>query len=172
MAHIQLSSRNPVILVVATLLVALTAVAAEVRAASAQARPFDVLTGWWIGHGRLGFKDGKTENVKCRATYTLTNTKGTKLRQVVRCASASGKIEVESIVSYDGKALGGEWRERTYNVAGSLKGDLIPGGFRVAVTGQQLNAEMTIAVRQNRHVVEIRFVNNTLLGLSMIFGRG
>ncbi|MFA9474215.1 MAG: hypothetical protein ACERJ2_06570 [Filomicrobium sp.] len=32
---------------------------------------FQNLLGWWSGTGRLGFKDGKREAVKCRATLPL-----------------------------------------------------------------------------------------------------
>jgi hypothetical protein len=157
----------------AALVLAMLAVPAErVAAAADRDRPFDSLAGWWIGQGRLGFKEGKTEAVKCRATYKLTDANGRKLHQTVRCASASGKVEIESSILSDGKSLSGTWSEQTYNISGELSGQLVPAGFRVAVAGDQISAEMTIAVREQRHIVEIRFVDSTLLGLTMMFSRG
>ena len=32
------------------------------------------LLGWWTGKGRLGFSNGKTEGVKCRATHRRAQT--------------------------------------------------------------------------------------------------
>src|SRR5512137_1756509 len=53
------------------------------------------LPGRWAGEGRLGFKDGKAESVTCRATY-FAATDAPGLKQTIRCASASGKIELKS----------------------------------------------------------------------------
>ena len=132
--------------------------------------PFDALLGWWIGKGRLGFTSGKTEEVKCRATYVLADNND-RLRQVVRCASPSGKVEVESTIAAAGDSLSGTWRERTYNFNGQLEGQTVPNGFRVAVTGDDVKANMTVLVRGDRHVVEIQFSESTLVGLTMIFRR-
>ncbi len=132
--------------------------------------PFDALVGWWIGKGRLGFTNGKTEEVKCRATYVLAD-KANNVRQVVRCASPSGKVEVESAISAQGGRLSGNWRERTYDFNGALDGKLLPSGFRVAVTGDDVKANMTVLVRGDRHVVEIQFSESSLVGLTMIFTR-
>ena len=158
-----------------------TVVAAGILVLSAQKLPvlaqadvaaaFRPLLGWWIGDGRLGFRNGKTETVKCRATYRSLQT-GQELRQVVRCASASGKVEVESLIALKGKQLSGIWNEKTYNFAGNISGSTVPGGFRVRVSGSDINANMTVIVRGNRHLVEIQFSNSTLIGLTMVFNRG
>ena len=132
--------------------------------------PFDALLGWWIGKGRLGFTNGKTEEVKCRATYVLAD-ESDRLRQVVRCASPSGKVEVESAITAEGDSLTGTWRERTYNFEGQLDGQTVPNGFRVVVKGEDVKANMTVLVRGNRHVVEIQFSESALVGLTMIFTR-
>ncbi|MCH9764422.1 MAG: hypothetical protein K0U34_00300, partial [Alphaproteobacteria bacterium] len=42
-------------------------------AQSQSADPFAQLPGRWVGEGRLGFKSGDVENIKCRATYFLEN---------------------------------------------------------------------------------------------------
>src|SRR5687767_9679916 len=38
-------------------------------AAVQKSAPFKELPGRWVGEGRLGLKEGKTEKVQCRATY-------------------------------------------------------------------------------------------------------
>src|SRR5262245_43411810 len=58
--------------------------------------PFGPVAGWWGGQGRLRFKDGKQEQVKCRTTYFVSGD-GSDLKQTIRCASGSGKIEVTSL---------------------------------------------------------------------------
>ena len=138
--------------------------------ATQKADAFRPLLGWWTGKGRLGFTNGKTEDVKCRATYRLTEA-GDGLRQVLRCASASGSVEVRSTVLRQGDQLSGTWSEKKYNFDGQVTGKIIPHGFRVSVDGSGLKANMTVMVREKRHVVEIQFVESSLIGLTMIFSR-
>lgn len=139
-------------------------------AAPQQSDAFQPLLGWWVGQGRLGFKNGKTEDVKCRATYRRTET-GDGIRQALRCASASGAIEVKSTVLRQGDELSGTWSETKYNFEGEVTGKVIPRGFRVVVSGAGVKANMTVLVREKRHVVEIQFVESALIGLTMIFAR-
>ena len=139
--------------------------------ANQAAHPFDNLIGWWIGQGRLGFKGGKTENVKCRATYRRVADPD-KVAQTVRCASPSGKVEIKSDITHADGRLNGVWRERTYELSGKLDGRVIPGGFRVRVAGQDLSANMTVFVKGERQIVEIQFRNSTLIGLTLLFNRG
>jgi hypothetical protein len=56
-----------------------------VSAAVAQGTsPFTKLAGRWLGEGRLGYAGGKTETVKCRVTYVVTESKAT---QTIRCST-------------------------------------------------------------------------------------
>jgi len=145
--------------------------ATGVQAADTNVDNFDRLKGWWIGTGRLGFTNGKTEEVKCRATYDVRKTENQDIRQVVRCASPSGNVEVESFIEQNGEALTGTWIEKRYELAGELNGSVLPDGFRVMVNGKRLTAEMTITLRKDKHIVEIQFMDGRLLGLSMVFAR-
>ena len=135
--------------------------------------PFTALPGWWSGEGRLVFKDGKQEQVKCRATYFVEG-EGSELKQTVRCASGSGKIEVISNVKHEAGKLSGTWTETIYNMTGELAGDVTPRGFRVAVKGGEtgLNANMEIMVRETRQLIEIQFFSETLLGLTLLLEKG
>jgi hypothetical protein len=160
----------------AALALGLAAVAAvpAVNAAPQSVGPFSTLEGWWGGKGRLRFTDGKTEDVKCRATYFVEG-EGHHLRQNIRCASASGKIEVKSAVRHTEGKLEGEWTEEMYNVSGVLSGDVTERGYRVSVQGtdgSSLSANMEIIVKDKRQMVEIQFFSETLIGLTLLLSKG
>lgn len=135
------------------------------------AGPFRDILGWWIGNGRLGFKDGKRETVKCRATYRWDES-NLQLLQAIRCASPSGKVEIVGNVRETGGELRGTWAEKTYELSGELSGNVFPGGFRVKVAGDQVNASMTVFLKDGRQFVEIQFHEGTLLGLTLVLTRG
>lgn len=148
--------------------------APAVNAAPQSVGPFASIEGWWGGIGRLRFTDGKTEDVKCRATYFVEN-EGHQLRQNIRCASASGKIEVKSVVRHAEGKLNGEWTEEMYNVTGVLDGEVTPRGYRVSVQGTEgssLSANMEIIVKDRRQMVEIQFFSETLIGLTLLLNKG
>ena len=141
-------------------------------AAVQKSAPFKELPGRWVGEGRLGLKEGKTEKVQCRATY-FVNPAGNELKQNIRCASASGKIEVKSLVnaSKDGK-LSGTWNELVYNLGGEMTGEVTERGLRIIVRAGDLTANMDVIVMNDRQVVEIQFFNSTLRGLTLILKKG
>lgn len=132
---------------------------------------FENLLGWWGGKGKLFFRDGQREDVKCRATYRWEQD-AAKLLQSVRCASASGKVEVKAEIWEVGDNLKGVWSETTYEFSGDLEGKFQPKGFRVKVKGNKVQANMTVIADGDRQIVEIQFHDNALLGLTMIFERG
>jgi len=135
------------------------------------ASPFKDLPGRWVGEGRLGLKDGKVESVKCRATYFLSKD-ANELKQNIRCASASGKIEVKSIVTHKSGVLSGTWNELIYNLGGDLTGTVTPRGFRISVRSSDLAANMDVIVMNERQIVEIQFFGSALLGLTLILQKG
>jgi hypothetical protein len=134
--------------------------------------PFKDLPGRWVGEGRLGLKEGKAEAVKCRATYFLSDSGLDELKQNIRCASASGKIEVKSIVAHKAGQLSGSWNELIYNLGGDLSGEVTPRGFRISVRGSDLTANMEVILREAKQIVEIQFFDSALLGLTLILEKG
>jgi len=138
---------------------------------AADGSPFKELPGRWVGEGRLGLKDGKTEQVKCRATYFLSDSTD-ELKQNIRCASASGKIEVKSVVDHREGKLSGTWNELIYNLGGELRGEVTPRGFRISVRGSGLTANMEVIVLEGRQIVEIQFFDSALRGLTLILQKG
>jgi len=142
------------------------------RVATAQdASPFVKLAGRWLGEGRLGIKDGKTEAVKCRVTYFVSD-EGQQVRQTIRCASESGTVEVQSTVTHASGALKGSWKELSRDWSGELSGSVTPNGFRVGIRGSELNANMEIIVKDNRQIIEIQFMNSSLIGLTLVLTKG
>jgi hypothetical protein len=129
------------------------------------------LPGRWVGEGRIGLKDGKTETVKCRATY-FVNGAGDELKQNIRCASASGKIEVKSLVNAKDGKLSGTWNELVYNLGGEMTGEVTQRGLRIVVRAGDLTANMDVIVMNDRQIVEIQFFNSTLRGLTLILKKG
>lgn len=154
-------------------LAAILSFAPNFAAAAPPGSAFASFPGRWTGEGRLGFKDGKTEAVTCRATYFVDETSG-DLSQNIRCASPSGKIEVKSHVSEKDGLLSGTWNELIYNMSGELTGKVTKAGFLVAVRGtgeSDLNATMDILVKDTRQIVEIHFNSSTLLGLTLVLAK-
>jgi hypothetical protein len=128
------------------------------------------LPGLWTGQGRLGFKDGKAETVTCRATY-FAATDAPGLKQTIRCASPSGKIELKSRLEEKDGALSGEWSEEMYNLKGALQGKVTERGLVVTVKGDDLNANMDVIVKDDRQIVEIQFHNTSLIGITLVLKR-
>lgn len=136
------------------------------------ARPFKNLPGRWVGQGRLGFKSGDVENIKCRATYFVEN-EDRFLRQNIRCASASGKVELKSEITHENDdTLTGSWRELLYNLKGELEGSVTKRGFRIKVSGKDLRAHMEVITKDNRQIVEIHFDSETLIGMTLVLKKG
>jgi hypothetical protein len=133
--------------------------------------PLESLEGRWVGEGRLGVKGNPTEQVKCRVTYHYARD-GDQLRQTIRCASAGGNVEVRSVVSHEGGKLTGSWQEMVREMSGDLAGTVTPRGFKVAVRGESLNANMDIMLVNAKQVIEIQFVDSSLIGLTLVLERG
>jgi hypothetical protein len=133
--------------------------------------PFEALLGRWVGEGRLGVRGSATEQVKCRVTYARLAS-GDQLRQSIRCASAGGNVEVQSVVSHSGGILTGSWKELVRNWSGDLSGAVTPKGFRVAVKGESLRANMDIILIDARQVIEIQFIDSSLIGMTLVLEKG
>src|SRR5262245_26422054 len=133
--------------------------------------PFEALVGRWVGEGRLGVRGGASEQVKCRVTYARLPA-GDQLRQSIRCASAGGNVEVVSLVSHEGGRLAGSWQELVRNWSGDLSGSVTEKGFRVAVRGENLSANMNIILINAKQVIEIQFINSSLIGMTLVLEKG
>src|SRR5262245_3907197 len=153
------------------LLVAGQMLSGWVPASAEEPSPFSKVAGRWLGEGRLGIRDGATEHVKCRVTYILQE-QGAQVRQTIRCATESGSVEVQSTVTHASGTLTGTWRELSRNWSGELTGSATDNGFKVAITGTELNANMAIIVKDTRQIIEIQFINSSLIGLTLVLTKG
>jgi hypothetical protein len=143
----------------------------QAPASTQEASPFVKLVGRWLGEGRFGTKDGKTENVKCRVTYVVSD-QAQQVRQTIRCATEGTSVEVQSHVTHAAGVLKGTWKELSRDMSGELSGSVTPTGFKVAIKGSELNANMDIIVKDNKQIIEIQFMSSTLIGLTLILTKG
>lgn len=157
--------------VILLLVVAAAGQALSGWAAAEEPSPFAKLAGRWLGEGRLGIRDGATERVKCRVTYVLAEQRK-QVRQTIRCATESGSVEVQSTVSHNSGTLTGSWKELSRDWSGELTGTVNANGFKVAIKGSELNANMDIIVKDNRQIIEIQFINSSLIGLTLVLAKG
>jgi hypothetical protein len=139
--------------------------------AAVDVSPLESLAGRWVGEGRLGVKGSPNEQVKCRVTYVYVRA-GDQLKQNIRCASAGGNVEVHSVVAHVGGKLAGSWQEVVRNMSGDLAGTVTSRGFKVNVRGDSLTANMDIILIKEKQVIEIQFVNSSLIGLTLVLERG
>jgi hypothetical protein len=58
------------------------------------------------------------------------------------------------------------------NRAPVLGRETFTGSFKVAIRGAELNANMDIIVKDNRQIIEIQFINNSLIGLRLVLNKG
>jgi hypothetical protein len=138
-------------------------------AAAQEASPFAKLAGRWLGEGRLGYAGGKIEAVKCRVTYIVSEP---QVRQTIRCATEGDTVEVQSIVTHGSGSINGTWKELSRNWSGELSGSVTANGFKVAIRGSELNANMDIIVKDNRQIIEIQFIDSSLIGLTLVLNKG
>ena len=112
----------------------------------------DPLLGSWSGQGKVTFKGAITESVKCKAYNT---SKDGELRLVIRCASASYRIEMRSKLKKQGSSLSGRWEERTYNATGEATGRIGDGSLTLAISGGGFTGQMNVSYDVSTMTVSI-----------------
>ncbi len=111
-----------------------TPLAAAFSAPAGSANPLSSLAGSWRGSGTVRFEGGQSESLTCRGFYTIKNG-GTGIGLALRCASTSAKIELRSLLNYQGGRVSGSWEERTFNSAGNVHGRASNGRLSLAISG-------------------------------------
>jgi len=76
------------------------------------------------------------------------------------------------VVTHINGTISGTWKELLRDMSGEVSGAVTPRGFRVAVKGETLNANMDIIVLQAKQVIEIQFIDSALIGLTLILEKG
>ncbi|MEZ5844625.1 MAG: hypothetical protein R3D27_12955 [Hyphomicrobiaceae bacterium] len=123
-------------------------------AAVAQANVLANFPGRWTGWGSVSLESGESEKVKCVATYFVENGQS-DLRQNLRCASASYKIDVLANLKVAGNAVSGMWQERTNASKGPVTGRIDGNGINVSVKGETFTATMAITTTTCRQSIKI-----------------
>ena len=134
----------------------LTVSCAVAPATAAGVGPFAALEGVWTGSGTISHQSGKTEGLRCRAQYIITN-HGTNLQQALRCSTASDTFQVNSYINVKGAALSGNWMEMTRNVTGSLLGRADESKLLLTIAvGSAFSANMTMVTTGRSQSVDIK----------------
>ena len=120
-----------------------TIAAITVCAAPVLANPVSKLPGRWTGWGKVTLVSGAVERVKCVATYFVKN-KGVNVRQNLRCANSSYKIDTTADYTINGQTVTGNWEERVHANTGTVQGKLTSKGFNLAVSAQTFSATLTM----------------------------
>lgn len=120
---------------------------------AASASPFNTLDGAWSGSGQVRFEGDRNERLVCRAYYNSKDG-GTGLGLAIRCASTSYKIEMRAALKYRGGQVSGTWEERTYNAAGTMKGQAGSGTMHIDFSGN-VSGRMSLDFNRSRQKVSI-----------------
>lgn len=135
--------------------------------AQADSAPFANYAGNWSGNGTITIAEGGTERIRCRGTYTASNS-GNNLHLALRCASDSYKFELTSDIAARGGGISGSWSEATRNINGDVQGTISDGQVTALVQTNGYAATFNITTRGNRQSVainskgELRAVNISL----------
>jgi len=132
--------------------------------------PFSQLSGTWSGTGQVRFEQGKTEQISCKAYYTL-RAEGAGLGLAIRCASSAYKIEMRAVLNSHGQRVTGQWEERTYNAEGNVTGQASERGLTLAISGG-VSGSMSVTIGQTSHRVDIKTTTAGLTGVSIDLTRG
>ena len=139
--------------------------------AAAATSPFAAMAGSWSGDGTIKMSTGDSERIRCRGTYAL---EGAKLRQTLRCASDSYKLDVKSELSYNSGAgrVSGTWSETNYGVGGFLSGSVVGGQIRARVEGQNFAATVDVTTSGDQQSVTIRPQQTDVSEVAVTLRRG
>jgi hypothetical protein len=134
---------------------ALAAAIAPATTGAAAAGPFGRFLGSWTGSGQVIGSNGNRERIRCRATYSESES-GSALNQSIVCASESYRIDITSFVQAQGSDVQGSWREATRNASGQLSGQIQGGRFDGSVVGPGFTAAISLTSNGRRQAVSIR----------------
>jgi hypothetical protein len=123
--------------------VAALLLAASIVAPPVSASPLADLPGRWSGWGLVKMSNGNSEQLKCVATYFLAGG-GSSLRQNLRCASTSYKIDASASLQLHSGRVSGHWHEKMYAADGSIAGRISGHGFDLSIEGKNFSAAMSV----------------------------
>ena len=88
----------------------------------------------------------------------------------IRCASASAKIDLRSLLAYEGGRVSGNWEERTFNASGEVTGRASSGSMTLNIGGG-ISGSMSVSLSGSSQSVSIRTSGSGLKGVSISLRR-
>jgi hypothetical protein len=149
----------------AVLGIALLGAWGSAQAASA----FAGLGGSWSGTGHLKLENGQREAIRCSANY-VTRSGGNAMGLSLRCASASGRVELRASLEARGGRVTGTWEERSYGVNGGISGVANGGNLRLVFSGS-LSGAMLVTTNGNSQSISVRTDTSALQGVNVSLRR-
>lgn len=107
---------------------------ASTAAVAKPASPFGALAGGWSGGGTASFEGGRSERLKCTASYR-PGTGGNTLAMTIRCANASLNVQLNGNLRYVNGRVSGSWSESSTGAGGSAAGRVGPSSLRLRIGG-------------------------------------
>jgi len=133
-------------------------------ASGSSADPLSYLSGSWSGAGQFKLENGRSETLRCNANYSP---KREALGLSLRCASASGRIELRAHLVSRGNRVSGTWEERSYNVAGNVSGIGAGNSLRLGINGGGLSGSMVVTTMGGSQSISVRTDGAALRGINI-----
>jgi hypothetical protein len=133
------------------------------------ASAFGGLGGSWSGTGHIKLENGQREAVRCSANY-VSRSGGNALGLSLRCASASGRVDLRASLEARGSRVTGTWEERSYGVSGDVSGVANGGNLRL-VFGGSLSGAMLVTTSGNSQSISVRTDTSALQGVNVSLRR-
>lgn len=133
------------------------------------ASAFTGLGGSWSGSGFIKLENGQREAIRCSANY-VTRSGGDAMGLSLRCASASGRVELRASLEARGGRVTGSWEERSYGVSGGISGVANGGNLRLVFSGS-LSGAMLVTTNGNTQSISVRTDTSALQGVNVSLRR-
>jgi hypothetical protein len=151
-------------------LVSVCFVAVGPAAAPAQTSgAFAGLGGSWSGTGHIRLENDQREAIRCSANY-VSRSGGTGLGLSLRCASASGRVELRASLTSSGNRVSGSWEERSYGVGGEVSGSVSGSNLRLSFSGG-LSGSMQVSTSGSSQSISVRTDTSALKGVNVSLRR-
>jgi hypothetical protein len=141
---------------------------AAVWAPASAASPFTGLSGSWSGAGQFKLDNGKSESIRCSASYAQRGRTAVVLS--LRCASPSNRIDLRANLESRGDRLSGTWEERSYNASGNVSGVAAGGSLRLAISGS-LAGYIVVTTTGGSQSISVRTDTSGLRGVNISLRR-
>jgi hypothetical protein len=130
-------------------------ISAQAQAEPGSEGPFLGLSGHWSGAGTVTMTNGATERLRCKVSYAV-NAAGKVVKQTLRCASDSYRVEINSNVISEGGSLSGSWAETTRGLSGNVSGHASGAEILANIAGAGFTARLDVRTHGDRQSVTIR----------------